>query len=139
MRGFTCGTFDLFHAGHVLMLKEAREQCDYLIVGLQTDPSVNRASKNKPLQSVLERQTVLEACRYVDEVIVYDTEKDLENLLATLDIDIRILGSDHIEGYITGREICDRRGIQFYFNKREHNYSTSKLRERINDNSSKSA
>jgi glycerol-3-phosphate cytidylyltransferase len=121
------------------MLKEAREQCDYLIVGLQTDPSVNRASKNKPLQSVLERQTVLEACRYVDEVIVYDTEKDLENLLATLDIDIRILGSDHIEGYITGREICDRRGIQFYFNKREHNYSTSKLRERINDNSSKSA
>jgi glycerol-3-phosphate cytidylyltransferase len=133
MIGFTCGTFDLFHAGHVLMLKECKNVCDYLIVGIQTDPSIDRPEKNKPIQSIVERQIQVLGCRYVDEIIVYETEKDLETILSALDINIRILGADYKTKKITGVEICEKRDIKMYFNKRDHGFSSTRLRERIND------
>lgn len=129
--GFTCSTFDLLHAGHVAMLKEAKTQCDYLIVGLQNDPTVDRATKNKPIQSIVERQLQLEGCKYVDEVWVYNTEKDLEDLLLTLPIHIRILGVEYEGKEFTGREICHKRGIELYFNGRDHSFSSSELRQRV--------
>lgn len=130
--GFTCSTFDLLHAGHITMLKEARKQCDWLICGLQTDPTIDRpASKNKPIQSLVERYIQLEAVKYVDEIVVYQTEKDLEDLLLILDIDIRIVGEEYKNVNFTGKEICQQRGIGIYYNKREHTFSTTELRERI--------
>jgi len=130
--GFTCSTFDLLHAGHILMLKEAREQCDFLVVGLQTDPTIDRPdTKNKPVQSVVERWIQLDAVKYVDQIIVYQTEKDLEDLLKILDIDVRILGDEYAEKPFTGKEICLARGIELYFNKREHSFSTTELRQRV--------
>jgi len=129
--GFTCSTFDLLHAGHVAMLKEAKTQCDYLIVGLQNDPTLDRATKNKPIQSIVERQLQLEGCKYVDEVWIYNTEKDLEDLLLTLPIDIRILGVEYEGKEFTGREICHKRGIELYFNGRDHSFSSSELRQRV--------
>jgi glycerol-3-phosphate cytidylyltransferase len=129
--GFTCGTMDLFHAGHVTMLKEARKQCDYLIVGIQFDPSLDRPEKNKPVQSIVERQIQVQACRYVDEIIVYNSEADLEDLLRTLPIDVRVLGSEYEHKEFTGREICEKLGIQLYYNKREHSFSSSDLRSRV--------
>ena len=129
--GFTCSTFDLLHAGHVAMLKEARAHCDYLIVGLQNDPTLDRSSKNKPIQSIVERQLQLDGCKYVDEVWVYNTEKDLEDLLLILPINVRILGVEYEGKEFTGREICHKRSIELYFNGRDHSFSSSELRQRV--------
>ena len=126
--GFTCSCFDLLHAGHILMLKDAKEQCDYLIVGLQTDPTLDRPEKNKPIQSLEERKIQLEAINYVDEVITYESENDLYELLYKLMPNVRILGTDYEHKYFTGIEID---GIDIYFHKRDHDYSTSSLREKI--------
>jgi len=131
IKGFTCGAFDLFHAGHVSMLRECKKFCDFLTVGLQTDPSKDRPDKNKPIQSIVERQVMLRACRYVDAIRIYETEKDLEELLSLLDIDVRIMGADHKDGFITGKEICEKRGIKIIYNTRDHHFSTTELRERI--------
>jgi len=129
--GFTCSTFDLLHAGHVIMLREAKEQCDYLICGLQIDPSVDRKEKNAPVQTVVERYTQLKAVGYVDEIIPYSTERDLEDLLSMYPIDVRILGEEYKNKTFTGRSICLKRGIDLYYNKREHRFSTSDLRRRV--------
>ena len=130
--GFTCSTFDLLHAGHITMLKEASRKCDYLICGLQTDPTIDRpSSKNKPIQSLVERYIQLEAVKYVYEIVVYQTEKDLEDLLLTLDLNVRIVGEEYKNVNFTGKDICQQRGIEIYFNKREHSFSTTELRERI--------
>lgn len=129
--GFTCSTFDLLHAGHVAMLQEAKTQCDYLIVGLQNDPTLDRATKNKPIQSIVERQMQLRGNKYVDEIWVYNTEKDLEDLLLTLPINVRILGVEYEGKEFTGREICHKRNIDLYFNGRDHSFSSSSLRRRV--------
>ena len=129
--GFTCSTFDLLHAGHVQMLREAREQCDYLICGLQVDPSIDRKEKNSPVQSLVERYSQLHSCRYVDEIIPYQTEKDLEDILEMYQIDIRILGEEYREKDFTGKDICQERDIDLYFNKRDHRFSTTDLRNRV--------
>jgi len=127
--GFTCSTFDLFHAGHIMMLKEAREQCDYLLVGLQTDPTIDRKEKNKPIQSVFERFVQLKACKYVDEVVVYATEKELRDILLSYPIDVRILGDEYQGKEFTGHDIS----MRFYFNSRRHSFSTTELRQRVVD------
>lgn len=129
--GFTCSTFDLFHAGHIMMLKEAKIQCDHLIVGLQTDPTIDRPQKNKPIQSVFERYEQLKACKYVDEILVYETEADLVNILLSYPINVRILGQEYEDTDFTGRSECWERGIELYFNKREHSFSTTELRQRV--------
>jgi glycerol-3-phosphate cytidylyltransferase len=130
--GFTCSTFDLFHAGHIMMLKEAKTQCDHLIVGLQTDPTIDRPKeKNKPIQSVFERYEQLKACKYIDEILVYETEDDLVNILLSYPINVRILGQEYEHKDFTGRYECTTRSIEFYFNKREHNFSTTELRQRV--------
>lgn len=126
--GFTCSTFDLFHAGHLLMLEEAKKQCDYLIVGLQTDPTIDRPTeKNKPVQSVFERFIQLEACKYVDKVIPYATENELVDILLSYHIDVRILGEEYMQKDFTGMELQ----MEFYFNKRRHSFSTTQLRQRV--------
>jgi glycerol-3-phosphate cytidylyltransferase len=127
LTGFTCSTFDLFHAGHIMMLREAREQCDYLIVGLQTDPTIDRQQKNKPVQSVFERFVQLDACKYVDQVVVYATEKELKDILLSYPIDVRILGEEYRDKEFTGYDIP----MAFHFNKRRHSFSTSELRQRV--------
>jgi glycerol-3-phosphate cytidylyltransferase len=127
--GFTCSTFDLFHAGHVMMLKEAKQQCNYLIVGLQTDPTVDRPQKNKPVQTVFERFVQLQACRYVDEVVPYTTEKELLDILLSYPIDIRIVGDEYVNQTFTGQEL----DIELYFNNRKHSFSTTELRQRVID------
>tara|TARA_B100001057_G_C22824100_1_gene940636 strand:- start:25 stop:432 length:408 start_codon:yes stop_codon:yes gene_type:complete len=129
--GFTCSTFDLLHAGHIQMLRDAKEQCDYLICGLQVDPSLDRKDKNSPVQTIVERYTQLNAVRYVDEIIPYQTEKDLEDILNMLHIDVRILGEEYKNKTFTGRAICAKRGIELFFNKREHRFSSSDLRNRV--------
>ena len=129
--GFTCSSFDLFHAGHVVMLEEAKRQCDYLIVGIQADPTLDRASKNKPVQSIIERQIQVKACSYVDEVVIYTTEKELEDILKTLPIDVRILGEEYLDKEFTGKDICLKRGIKFHYNKRDHSFSSTDLRKRV--------
>ena len=129
--GFTCSTFDLLHAGHVIMLREAKEQCDYLICGLQVDPSIDRAEKNKPIQTVVERYTQLKGIEYVDEIIPYGTEKDLEDILNMYKLDVRVMGEEYRDKNFTGKDICQKRGIQFYFNKRDHRFSTTDLRSRV--------
>jgi glycerol-3-phosphate cytidylyltransferase len=130
--GITFSTFDLLHAGHIAMLAEAKNHCDYLIAGLQTDPTIDRpGTKNPPVQSVVERQIQLSACRYVDEVVIYQTEKDLEDILLTLPIDVRILGVEYMEQEFTGRAICEKRGIDLVFNTRDHSFSSSSLRKRV--------
>ena len=127
--GFTCGAFDLCHAGHVLMFKECKNYCDYLIVGLHTDPTIDRPEKNKPIQSVEERMIQLEAIRYIDKVVTYDTEKDLYELLSTNphNINIRIIGADWKDKPFTGHDLP----IETIFNSRDHSYSSSELRRRI--------
>lgn len=135
--GFTASTFDLLHAGHVSMLREAKEQCDYLICGLQMDPSIDRPSKNSPIQSIVERYTQLNAVKYVDEIVPYATEKDLEDILEMYHIDVRILGEEYRDKDFTGKDICRRRGIQLYFNKRDHRFSSSDLRSRVAEKQSK--
>jgi glycerol-3-phosphate cytidylyltransferase len=131
--GFTASTFDLLHAGHVSMLREAKEQCDYLICGLQMDPSVDRPTKNSPIQTVVERYTQLNAVKYVDEIVPYATEKDLEDILEMYHIDVRILGEEYRDKDFTGKDICKKRGIQLYFNKRDHRFSSSDLRNRVSE------
>jgi glycerol-3-phosphate cytidylyltransferase len=131
--GFTCGTFDLLHAGHIAMLKDCKAQCDKLVVGLHTDPTTDRPdTKNKPIQTTFERYLQLEAVKYVDQIIPYDTEADLSNLLGVLDIDTRFVGEDHINDQITGQLVCDQRGVDIVFNERNHDWSSTELRERIN-------
>lgn len=129
--GFTCSTFDLLHAGHIAMLRDAKEQCDYLICGLQTDPTLDRKEKNSPIQTVVERQVQLAAVKYVDEIIVYQTEKDLEDILEMFHVDVRILGEEYRDRDFTGKDICKKRGIQLYFNKRDHRFSSSSLRKQV--------
>jgi glycerol-3-phosphate cytidylyltransferase len=129
--GFTCSTFDLLHAGHVQMLREAKEQCDYLLVGLQMDPSVDREEKNAPVQNIVERYTQLKAVKYVDEIIPYGTEQDLKDILTMYNIHVRVLGVEYKDKDFTGKEICLQRGVDFYFNKRDHRFSTSDLRKRV--------
>jgi glycerol-3-phosphate cytidylyltransferase len=129
--GFTCSTFDLLHAGHIAMLREAKEHCDYLIVGLQVDPSVDRVEKNSPVQTLVERYAQLNAVKFVDEIVPYATERDLEDILEMFSIDIRILGEEYRDKDFTGKDICRKRGIQLYFNKRDHRFSSSDLRRRV--------
>ena len=129
--GFTASTFDLLHAGHVAMLREAKSHCDYLICGLQIDPSVDRSEKNSPVQSIVERYTQLSAIRYVDEIIVYASEKDLTDILELYTIHVRILGDEYKDKEFTGRERCETLGIKLHFNSRNHRFSTTDLRKRI--------
>jgi len=119
------------HSGHIQMLRDAREQCDYLICGLQTYPSADRPEKNRPIQTVVERYTQLKAVQYVDEIIPYATEEDLKDILSMYHIDVRILGDEYREKDFTGKEICKRRDIALYFNKRDHRFSSSELRRRV--------
>lgn len=128
--GFTCSCFDLFHAGHIMMLKEARAKCDYLIVGLQTDPTIDRPEKNRPIQSVVERFIQLESCKYVDEVVVYATEKDLLDILYTYPINIRVVGEEYRDKDFTGKDL---EHIEMYYNSRKHSFSTTELRKRVID------
>jgi glycerol-3-phosphate cytidylyltransferase len=127
-KGITFGAFDLFHAGHILMLEEAKTVCDHLIVAIQTDPSLDRETKNSPVQSIEEREIQVSACRYVDEVLIYDREADLIEILDTLDWDVRILGEEYKDKEFTGR---DKYLEKCYFNRRPHSFSSSELRERV--------
>jgi glycerol-3-phosphate cytidylyltransferase len=130
--GITFSTFDMLHAGHIAMLSEARNYCDYLIAGLQTDPTIDRPdTKNKPIQSIVERQIQLSACRYVDEVVVYQTEQDLRDLLLILPVDVRILGVEYEGKNFSGDEECWKRNIEIVFNGRDHSFSSSSLRKRV--------
>jgi glycerol-3-phosphate cytidylyltransferase len=129
--GFTCSTFDLLHAGHILMLAEAKNICDHLIVAVQTDPTIDRGLlKNKPVQSIVERYVQLSAVKFVDQIIVYETEKDLEDLLMFLPISIRIIGEEYKDKDFTGKVICEERGIKMWYNSRSHRFSSSELRKR---------
>lgn len=128
--GFTCSTFDLLHAGHILMLAEAKTVCDHLIVGLQNDPSLDRSNKNKPIQSIVERFVQLSAVSFVDDIIVYNTEQDLEDMLMFLPINIRIIGEEYKDKEFTGRKICEDRDIKIWYNMRNHRFSSSELRQR---------
>jgi glycerol-3-phosphate cytidylyltransferase len=132
--GITCSTFDLLHSGHCAMLREAKTQCDYLICALQNDPSVDRPQKNKPVQNIVERQAQLAAIRYVDEILVYNTEDELRDILSMYQIDVKIMGEEYRDIDFTGKDICQKRGIEFYFNKRDHRFSTSDLRKRVEEN-----
>jgi glycerol-3-phosphate cytidylyltransferase len=130
--GITFSTFDMLHAGHIAMLSEAKNHCDYLICGLQTDPTIDRPeTKNKPIQSIVERQIQLAACRYVDEVVVYQTEQDLKDLLLILPVDVRILGVEYEGKPFSGDEECWKRNIEIVFNGRDHSFSSSSLRKRV--------
>ena len=130
--GITFSTFDMLHAGHIAMLSEAKNHCDYLIAGLQTDPTIDRPdTKNAPIQSVVERQIQLAACRYVDEVVVYQTEQDLIDLLLILPLDVRILGVEYQDKDFTGHHECYQRNIELVFNGRDHSFSSSSLRKRV--------
>lgn len=130
--GITFSTFDMLHAGHIAMLSEAKNHCDYLIAGLQTDPTIDRPdTKNHPVQSIVERQIQLSACRYVDEVVVYQTEEDLVDLLLILPVDVRILGVEYQGQDFTGRDEGTMRGIELVFNGRDHSFSSSSLRRRV--------
>ena len=130
--GITFSTFDMLHAGHIAMLSEAKNHCDYLIAGLQTDPTIDRPdTKNKPIQSIVERQIQLAACRYVDEVVVYQTEQDLIDLLLILPLNVRILGVEYQHSEFTGKEECFMRDIELVFNGRDHSFSSTSLRNRV--------
>lgn len=130
--GITFSTFDMLHAGHIAMLAEARNHCDYLIAGLQTDPTLDRPdTKNRPVQSIVERQIQLAACRYVDEVVVYSTEQDLVDLLLILPLDVRVLGIEYDGKHFSGKLECEQRKIQIVFNGRDHSFSSSSLRKRV--------
>jgi len=130
--GITFSAWDMFHAGHVAMLSEAKNHCDYLIAGLQTDPTIDRPdTKNKPIQSIVERQIQLAACRYVDEVVVYQTEQDLIDLLLILPLDVRVLGVEYEHEEFTGKAECFVRDIELVFNGRDHSFSSSSLRKRV--------
>ena len=129
--GITFSTFDLLHAGHVKMLEEAKSVCDYLIVGLQLDPSIDRAEKNGPTQTIIERYIQLKGCIHVDEIIPYVTENDLLDILQSFKIDVRIVGDEYIEKQYTGRTYCEEKGIEVYYNSRDHRFSSSGLRKQV--------
>lgn len=129
--GITFSAFDLLHAGHIKMLEEAKRHCEYLIVGLQTDPTLDRPEKNQPTQTVVERYIQLKACKYVDEIVPYATEQDLEDILRAFKIDIRIVGDEYRDKDFTGRTYCEERNIELYFNRRDHRFSSSALREEV--------
>lgn len=131
IKGITAGTFDLLHAGHILMLKEAKEQCDYLVCALHVDPSVERDFKNKPVQTLYERYIQLRAVSYVDEIIPYHYENELETILETENINLRIIGEDYVGKYFTGVHLCELKKMDLYYNKRTHKYSSTELRNRI--------
>ena len=130
--GFTCSTFDLLHAGHVGMLREAKANCDVLIVGLQSDPTIDRPdTKNKPIQTMVERYAQLNALKFVDEIVPYQTEQDLIDILELFQLDVRFLGDEYKEKEFTGKDVCRKRGIELHFNKRDHRFSTTDLRHRV--------
>jgi glycerol-3-phosphate cytidylyltransferase len=129
--GIVFSQFDILHAGHIAMLSEAKNHCDYLIAGLQNNAQWDRPEKNAPIQSIVERQISLSAVRFVDEIVVYNTEKDLEDILLTLPVDVRILGVEYMEKDFTGRAICEKRRIELIFNSRDHSFSSSSLRKRV--------
>ena len=129
--GITCSCFDLFHAGHVKMLQEAKENCDYLIVALQTDPTIDRPNKRRPIQSLVERYIQVKGCKYVDEIVPYQTEFELEEIFSSFKMDIRIIGDDYRGKEFTAKDICASRGIDIYYNKRDHNFSSTELKDRI--------
>ena len=129
--GFTCSTFDLLHAGHITMLEEAKHHCDYLIVGLQNDPTLDRPEKNAPVQTIVERQIQLAAVKYVDEIVIYNTEQDLVDLLLTLPIDVRVLGDEYKNKDFTGKDIAKQRGSKIVYNGRDHSFSSTSLRKRV--------
>jgi glycerol-3-phosphate cytidylyltransferase len=132
--GIVFSSFDMLHAGHIAMLAEAKNHCDYLIAALQTDPTIDRPkTKNKPVQSIVERQIQLAAVRYVDEIVVYQTEKDLEDILLTLPVNVRILGVEYENTEFTGKSICEKRGIKLIYNCRDHSFSSSSLRKRVTE------
>ena len=131
--GFTASCFDLFHAGHIMMLKESKAHCDYLIVGLQTDPTIDRPEKNKPIQSIFERFVQLQACKYVDEIVIYATEKDLVDIIRSYPINVRILGVEYMDKDFTGRKECEELDIEILYNTRNHSFSTTELRQRVTD------
>ena len=130
--GFTCSTFDLLHAGHIGMLREAKANCDVLIVGLQSDPTIDRPdTKNKPIQTMVERYAQLNALKFVDEIVPYQTEQDLVDILELFQLDVRFLGDEYKEKEFTGKDVCRKRGIELHFNKRDHRFSTTDLRHRV--------
>ena len=135
--GITFSAFDLLHAGHIRMLEEAKSNCDYLIVGLQTDPTIDRPEKNKPAQTVVERYIQLKGCKFVDEIIPYATEEDLEDILRCYKIDVRFVGDEYKNKNFTGRTYCEENGIRLYFNNRNHRFSSSGLRKEIYERESK--
>lgn len=129
--GITFSAFDLLHAGHIKMLEDAKRQCDYLICGLQTDPTIDRPEKNHPVQSVVERYIQLKGCTFVDEIVPYATEQDLEDILRSFKIDVRILGDEYKDKNFTGRTYCEEKGIELYYNRRDHRFSSSGLRKEL--------
>ena len=129
--GITFSTFDLLHAGHIKMLEEAKRVCDHLIVGLQLDPSIDRAEKNAPTQTIIERYIQLKGCIHVDEIVPYVTENDLLDILQSFKIDVRIVGDEYIEKQYTGRMYCEEKGIEVYYNSRDHRFSSSGLRKQV--------
>ena len=131
--GITFSAFDLLHAGHIKMLEDAKRQCDFLICGLQTDPTIDRPEKNQPIQSVVERYIQLKGCVFVDEIVPYATEQDLEDILRSFKLDVRIIGDEYADKAFTGRNYCEEKGILLYFNKREHRFSSSSLRKEVAD------
>ena len=131
--GITFSQFDLLHAGHIAMLSEAKNHCDYLIAGLQNNAQWDRPEKNEPIQSIVERQISLSAVRTVDEIVIYNTEKDLSDILLTLPIDVRILGVEYADKDFSGKEICEKRNIKIIYNGRDHSFSSSSLRKRISE------
>jgi len=129
--GITCSTFDLLHAGHVIMLEECKKYCDYLICALQVDPTIDRPTKNKPIQSIVERYLQLDAVQHVNKIIPYSTEEELITIFSSLDLDVRIIGEEYKDTDFTGKDVCMKRGIKIVYNKRDHDFSTTSLRERI--------
>jgi glycerol-3-phosphate cytidylyltransferase len=129
--GITCSTFDLLHAGHIIMLDECKKYCDYLVCALQVDPTIDRKEKNKPAQTLVERYIQLDAVQYVDKIIPYNTEEELITIFSSLDLDVRIIGEEYKDTQFTGKDVCLKRGIKIIYNKRDHDFSTTSLRQRI--------
>ena len=133
--GITCSTFDFLHAGHIVMLEEAKRHCDYLIAALQVDPTLDREDKNRPIQSIVERQIQLAGVKFVDDIVMYNTEKDLEDLFLTLPLDVRIIGEEYRDKNFTARDICKQRDVAIIYNRRDHSFSSTDLRKRTVDRS----
>lgn len=129
--GITFSTFDLLHAGHIKMLEEAKRQCDYLIVGLQLDPSIDRPEKNSPSQSIIERYIQLKGCKHIDEIVPYVSEQDLVDILHSFKLDVRIIGDEYKDKQFTGKDYCEKKGIKIYYNSRDHRFSSSGLRKQV--------